>query len=139
MKLILTFLICFSANLNLLCQTSENYLIKTWVQVGSNDPYNGSEVQKVDTVKYKKTIKFSSDGFYYEKDTWNNVNGKWKCNLRCSRIGMNILKSNDQTFEDRPVEEYSMEIFELSENSLIIGQQGRHGICKDYYVPIRNQ
>ena len=134
MKLILTFIICFSLNLNLFCQNSSNFIIKTWIKVGSNDPYNGDEIKAIDTVTNKQTIKFTSDNYYYKKDAWNNVYGKWKCNLSCSRIGMNILKSNKESFRDRPIEEYNLEIVQLTSNSLVIGQKGRHGICKDYYV-----
>lgn len=140
MKHILTLIIYFSFNLNLFCQESSNYLVQTWIQVGRNDPYNGDEIHKTDTLIYKRVIRFTSAGHYYEKDTWaNNIYGKWELNSSATRIGVNYLKFRDKIHEDKPITEYRLEIIELTKNSLVIGEQGRHGICKTYYITTGNE
>ncbi len=131
---------------NLHSQIITNYLFQKWIKVAIYDPYDkiisnkpdtSNFISRIDTSKYKSSFLFKNNGEFFTDDTWNNNGmGKWKWNMDSTKIGMIYLKLNEQINEDKPISEYRMYVYKLTEDSLIMGWQGRHGIVQEYYVPI---
>ena len=148
MKYILTTCICIFILSNLHSQVITNYLFQKWIKVAIYDPYDkiisnkpdtSDFISRIDTSKYKSAFLFKNNAEFFTDDTWNNKGiGKWKWNMDSTKIGMIYLKLNEQIIEDRPISEYRMYVYKLTEDSLIMGWQGGHGIVQEYYVPMRD-
>ncbi len=138
MKYILTLIVCL-INFNILySQVNTTQLSQTWVKVGQNDPYDGDIITIVDTTINRVTLQFMNNQGFLIIDNSNRKSGKWKWNEDSTKIGTCFLKINDQIFEDSPITDFRMYISLLTNDSLIIGVQGRHGIVRDFFISKNN-
>jgi hypothetical protein len=138
MKVTLVLLFIIILSFDTYSQRSNNYLTQKWKYVAHNDPYYGNDITSVDTTKLKTTIEFTSNGDYFYKDNWNNEIYRWKWNDDSTKIGIALIKNYAGNYPDRNIDEFNLSIIMLTRDSLIIGQQGRHGICRAFYIPYNN-
>jgi len=138
MKFILFFLILFVTGFSMIAQTPADYLLQKWIKVASGDPYNGTDISPIDTIKYKSTTQFLPNGSFFTIDNWNHKTGKWKWNDDSTKIGMYHTRINEDVIDDKPNSEVNMIIIKLTKDSLILGWQGPHGIVREIYVKTTN-
>lgn len=110
-----------------------NHLTQKWQFVNSIDLYNGGVWYNADSIN-QKFIVFNLSGEYLEYDNDNTRNGYWQLNDDSTRFGIRFSNSNSiQQSIIEPITDFRWIIYEVDENNLIIGIQGRHGIVKYTY------
>ena len=146
MKHLLAILLLIFNSSNLFSQVLTNHLFQKWILVATYDPFDSyssqnpdtnAAIASIDTSKYKSTYQFTRNNELLIDDNWNDTRSeKWKWNVDSTKFEIYNLNYSSQTPPDRPV--YSMYVYKLTPDSLILGSQGRHGIVREYYLPVRD-
>ena len=97
-----------------------------WLLIKTKDPYNKGAFSMQEK-ENPKTLEFSKDGTYIEKDPWQENKGSWFFNEDETKMSMNLSERGEAN--------YRWSIIKLTQEEMILGIQGRHGTVEHYYLP----
>ena len=105
-----------------------------WKLIQSRDPYMGGQVYIQDPGN-PQYILMHRNGAFKEHDNVNVSFGNWYTNKEKNRLALVYYIQNGLSVPDeRQIIDYRYEIQKVSQDSLILGIQGRHGIVKKIYI-----